>query len=537
VLYDYRQRGSTAYHKLGETPNAISEWDLGERDGVYVRARLRDKKDRVHQPGLEQYFGPERPVDDATATADLTWPDPEVTQDGPALTIKPGFPAGIDPNDFDIEVAQSNDGDAAADGYYVGIFRPDEVIRTDAWPDEATNQIHVRPIRHHDNCCGDWATYDVPVPQATVEHATGHDTDFAAGTIATLAGGFAPLEVSGGDLRFVARYSGDATDVYAGDATDVYAADAGLYWGPATYTSANVTLDQAQDIQFQFQPVLTSATRATLYAGDWTCCPCSWPRQQSDATAWDSRPIENNLLNGADAVPLRMDLKVATSTTASATFNDADFKTHTPGKVHKGIKEYAARWIIYTYFDRRPIFDKLICRHWRWCRGRPWHSHAHTKELIHEETLTAAVETYDIAGLLGNDWDEWELEVLWKNAVAPPPAVSLWVRLNNDAGANYDDGGAQNEIVVGASTLAQNEWEHAILRIHPASGVERRCLVLTNAQWSSTTATDPGAADAWLWTDNSNEITSIRVLTSGSGSNFFAVGSIFRLWGKWHHEA
>ncbi|MHC4716997.1 MAG: hypothetical protein ACYS5V_08510 [Planctomycetota bacterium] len=536
VLLEYRKPNERATFRLGETTQSVSEWEINEPGTVELIATVRDKTGRLHRPGTTAAWSPQEAISPEPLPKDVTtWPGPVVTQDGPVLTVTPNVAPGLDPADYEMEVRVGSG--AAKDALQIGFVAPGRGIDTHAIPGGQT--IYSRAHRLEDGRMSDWDSTSFTVPTPIIDPTTDHTNDFASGTLETVGAGTAPLEINGGDLRHVAIYAGDldgATD-YAGDYTDVYAGDARLYWSPASYTTANIVLDVPEDIQVQPYHEMSATDRlATLYAGDchW---PAALPHVHADGSFHDPRVFECSLQNGADETPVVIDYKIATSASATPTFVDADFIDLVPGQVHSAVKTYAVRATVTTYLQKRFTIDTVNVRRWIWCRGRPWHSHSDAFELIHENTIAgSAVATYDISSVNGDDFDELMLQVLWKNDNAG--ATNLWLRPNNDSGANYDsDGGGGNEIIVGGgNTVAQNEWEDVRVRIHnPAQGVQRAFSIESNARWTATASDSSDAQESWLWTDTANEIATIRVLTAGGATTHLAVGTTTRLWGKRHH--
>ena len=530
VLLEYRRQDHRAWHRLGETTASISEWQI-TGGSVQVAAIIRDKNGKLHRPGTITTWDTEEAISPALLPKDITtWPAPIVTQDGPVLTITADVAPGLDPDDYEMEIRQGEDGGAAKDGLQIGFARPGEPVDAHAWPTATGIQtLHARPHRIEDGRLGDFAAVDFDVPLPILAPTSGHSNDFAAGTLEPTDAGVVPLEISGGDLRHKAIYAGDLTGtIYAGDVTDVYAGDAGLYWSPAKYTTATVAVSPAEDLVFQVYPDLTSTSRlGTLYAGD-----CHWPAAlphfQEDGAFHDPRVFEASLQNGADETPVVM--------TSEVNVNSAGNVDLVPGQAAATVTSWAMTHTFKTFLDKRITIDNIHCRHWIWCRGRPWHSHSDAFELIHENTIAgSAVATYDIASVNGDDFDELELQVLWKNNDAG--ATNLWLRPNNDTGSNYNlDGGADSKIIIGGNTVAQNEWEDVRVRFHnPIGSAERAISIESNARWTATTSDSSDSQDTYVWTDNAAEISTIRVLTAGGATTHLAVGTITRLWGKRHH--
>jgi hypothetical protein len=536
VLLEYRKPNERATFRLGETTQSVSEWEINESGTVELIATVRDKTGRLHRPGTTAAWSPQEAISPEPLPKDVTtWPGPVVTQDGPALSLTADVAPGLDPTDYQMEFRQGEDSGAAKDGLQLGFVAPNQEMKAFAWNTDTgpgNQTIHVRAHRLEDGRMSDWttATYDTPTP--ILDPGTGHSNDFASGTLVATDGNITPLEINGGDLRQVAIYAGDVDGAtnYAGDFTDIFAGDARLYWSPARYITASVTVSPVEDLVFQVYPNLTATTRkSTLYAGD-----CHWPAalprfQSEDGSYHDPRVFECSLQNGADETPMVMEYEV--------NVNSGGYEKLIPGKPYSAVSSYLIRFTIKTFLEKQFTIDNLYCRHWIWCRARPWHSHSDAFELIHENTIAgAAVATYDISSINGDDFDELMLQVLWKNDNVG--ATNLWLRPNNDSGANYDsDGGGGNKIIIGGgNTVAQNEWEDVRVRIHnPAQGVQRAFSIESNARWTATASDSSDAQESWLWTDTANEIATIRVLTAGGATTHLAVGTTTRLWGKRHH--
>jgi len=539
VVLDYREYGSTgAWIRLGETPDTRSRWDVPPEREVVIRARIRDKRGRIW-PGKEERFLPQRPVANRPAPTALTMPAVQVTQDGPTLYVKQPMPEGVDPKEYDIEVATTLTSDSAAkSGTHLGYVKPDEILPVVA--DTAGQKIWTRPVRIVDDAAGSWSSATVTSPPATIAPTQTHSNGFTGGTYPKLGGasGNAPLEENAGTLRHAAIYIGDA-DGYIGDHDDIYIGDAGLYWSPGIYQTGNLSVGVEESVVFQVRQDLNAVSRATMYIGDAHFYIGGDPRVDATLGAIDNRLWRLNLTNGADETPLSVEYKVATSSGAAPTFTASDFTTLVPGKVYHNVLTYAFRIVVKTRFNRRITWDNIYILHWIWCRSRWWHTHSNAFELIAESEVTgSAVASVTISGLALDDWDEVRLQVLWKNADAT--GWNLRVRPNNDTGSNYykDGAAAASGLVVGASTLGQNWWEEVTMSlVNPVSGAERGWRVESNPRWNATTSETPDAPSVVMWDNTANEITSLVVGTTASGAETpLAVGTIIRLWAKRHHQ-
>lgn len=537
VVLDYRDASSPtgAYLRLGETAGQVSRWDVPGPDPIVVRARVRDRNGRVW-PGREETFTPSKEVDNRPDPADLALAEATVVQDGPALSIVQKAPEGSAPQEFQVEAVQTETADTSPkNGLHLGYHDPGDPVLAHAWPQD--QKVWTRLVRKADERATAWQSQTVPTAKPLVDPTDGHTNDFAAGTIAKLGGslGQEPLEISGGDLRHKDLYFGDAAG-YLGDAS-YFMGDAGLRWGPATYTTANVTLPANEDLQFQFHPKLTSITRPTMYLGD-ALWPMGGPamRVDIDGTIKADRLRRLNLTNFEDEVPIDLDVKVATSATSPATFADADFKALAPGKVHKNVKVYACRVVVRTWHGTRVTFDELRFWHWTWCRSRPWHTHSDAYELLYDVTTVADLASLT-ANVALNTWDDVRIEVQWRNADAS--ASQLRIRFNNDSGSNYhkDGAAAATGLLVGPGTIASAWFEHAVVRVvNPPSGAERACRAESSARWNDTTSEAPGDEAAVMWDNTAAPITSV-VFGATVGATPIASGSRFRIFGKRHHAS
>lgn len=537
VLLDYRDAddAKAAFLSLGETSSPVSRWSA-PTSPIVVRARIRDIHGRVW-PGREARFTTAKEVDDRPPTADLTAPAVTVKQDGPVLEIEQEVPEGSAPEEFVVEAIQTPSPAPASpkDGLHLGYHRPCCPIVAHAWPDDQA--IWTRLVRKADGQRTAWASANVTTAKPSINPTDGFTNAFASGTIALVGGasGQAPLEVSGGDLRHKALYIGDA-DGYIGDA-DYFIGDASVYWSPATFTTPVVELGRNEDLQFQFQPKLTSITRPTFYIGDALSYIGGPPRIDVDGTAFDNRLRRLNLTGGADEVPLDIDVKVATSETTAPSFGDADFVPLVPGKVYRNVTAYACRVVIRTGRGVRVTFDELRFWHWIWCRSRPWHSHSDAYEILYDFTAGG-----NLASLTANvalaTYHDVKIEVQWKNADAS--ASQLFLRFNNDSGSNYykDGAAAATSLLVGGGTLASGWWEHAVVRIvnGGASGAERACRVESAARWSATDSEAPGDESSVMWDNTADAISSV-VFDATVGATPLGTGSRFRIWGKRHHAS
>ena len=528
ILLEYRKKGERATLKLGETASRVSTWEVNG-GSVEIMATVRDSNGTLHRDGTTTTrWETEEAVGAVPLPTDVaTFPAPKVVQDGPALSVTPDVAPGLDPDEYEMEVRQSESGGAPKDSLQIGFVPPGQPIICHAWPTTTgLQELHCRAHRIEDGRLGYWMStiHDAPLP--ILAPASGHSNDFAAGTLVATDAGVVPLEISGGDLRQKAIYAGDldGATVYAGDVTDIYAGDAGLYWSPAKYITAAVTVTPAEMLQFQAYPDLTSIGRkATLYAGD-----CHWPakmaRFQIDGTYHDPRPIEASLQNGADETP--------TVATVEVTTNAVVYEDLIPGKVYANVTSYSVRWTFKTFQEKRLTIDNLHVRHWVYCRSRPWHTHSDAAELIYENHLEAAATNID-ATIAGDDWDDIYIHVQWKNAHAN--TCSLWLRPNNDSGNNYDhDGAPFSEVLVGqgGQKVAQHEWEDAHIHLHRAqSGAERAFTVEQNPRWTTTTSDSSSTPETYLWTNTADEITTIRFTTS-NGDEAFAIGTHIHIYGK-----
>jgi hypothetical protein len=528
VVVRYREEGDAGFTLVGSFTESPFEFKLPNVGRVEIETYAvgRDGKGDVRKETIDTTI----PIESLPLPSTLTLPTPSIDVDGPALKIVQEVPDGEDPKDYEIEAVQVPNGGNVQDGLHLGFWQPGQEIPAHAWPatgDAGVQEVHTRLVRLEDSQPGSWLETSLTVPQPAIDHTEGHSTDFASGTIDPFVGSIASLEVAGGDLQFIDDLDlGDlSTDgVILSDLSGMLLGQLRDLWTPSRYQTATVTLDHAEDIQLQIQPIIGTITRANPTLGDLVGRRLGEPLDDISGTYTDRRAHRlNNLLSG-DTMPMEIDVKVKKNGAGS-------YEKYTPGQVLQGITSYNVQLEFTVQRATQMAFDKLLIRHWIFCKYRPWCTHSRAFELIHENTLAANAATYDIA-VTGDDYEEMLVEVRWKNAQAG--ATTLWLRPNNDGGNNYNlDGGADTKVVVGGNTVAQNEWEYAVVRFHnPKNGAERAITVESNARWTATTSDSSDAADTYVWTDNSNAITSIRVLTAGGATLHLASGSITRVWGK-----
>lgn len=460
-------------------------------------------------------------VADRDDPATATIPVPAITQDGPTLKIGSYTWDGAVADEYEVEVRTSGTSTDAKDAVTHGIFEASEVATVTAPPDESDVTVHTRLLRKDDGAASGWESNDVEVALPDVGGINDHDTDFAGGTLETLDG-HAVLELNSGDLRQTTVYAGDITGVYAGDATTIYAGDAGLYWSPATYTTANLTTGGNEDLQLQLYPEATSLTRGTLYAGDQHWNPVA-PETQEDGTPHDPRVLEGSMLNGSDETPLRVDFQVATSDTASPTFTDSDFVPHRPDRVYPNVHTYAVRAIIYTWWGRLVTLDKIHVRRWVFCKTRPWCSHSSSGHLIYQTVLTSNTEYVDWT-VTGEDWDELICEVMFVSNKSPSTELEL-----------HFNGSSSADVVPSGNSVNVNDYERLRFRVLPKTGQRRRAILDYGFSFDGATGAivdtaTSGATDEW--TDTSTPITSIRFTTDDPADAALGSGTTIRVWGR-----
>lgn len=375
VALAYREHGTPDWIDLPRLTSAAGEVEIPTVGLVAVRARV------VRKDGREEIAAREVPVQtrgaivDRENPGDLVAQKPEVRQDGPSLEITPKIEPGEEPTEYEMEVRQGETGDNKEDAVHVGFVQPNVPIRADAWSGITQQKIWTRPIRKEDGVLGDWSSMTVDVQEVDDASTEDHNDTFTGGTITTYMGGFAPLEISSGDLRHKAVYAGDLTGVYAGDATDVYAGDAHLYWGITEYTTPTIDVGAQQDFALNIHPEAGTISRPTMYAGDqhW---PVVHPDDKRDGSFHDSRIVNYNSQNGSDETPVVVEREVAVSTTASPSFTDADYFPHVPGTIYRSVRAYAVRFRIYTWWERRITWTRFRIRRWCYdllsCHLKPW---------------------------------------------------------------------------------------------------------------------------------------------------------------------
>lgn len=460
----------------------------------------------------------------AALTAENT-PEAKVEIKGPKVVATQDVPDGFETSDYQVEAVQVPKDGNTQDGLHLGFFEPREEIPMHAWPAEGDNgeqEVHTRLIRLDDEDKSPWREKAFTVPELDEPHAEGHSNDFASGTIVDFLGTVEPLEISSGDLRFVARTINDLAGLQINDLAGLQIRQLGSYWTPGKYRTDVVELDQNEDIQIQIAPEFTSITRASLTIDDYKYRTIR--RQETvGSTFTDRRRERYNHQIAGDRIPVRLDFKVATSTTASPTFVDADYEDYEPGQVLQNVKAYSVEVGMHTQYGTQMTLDKLIVRHWVYCRFRPWCQFARTHQLIDDVELSGAATHIDVT-VTGQEWDELAMEIEWTNANASATRMAL--RFN---------GSAAEEVTItpAGEALAAVDWyERTALLIRPKTGDRRYIRVQEQAQWKTTSTNDVAAPFTLVWDDTATAITSIRVTTDQPASAYMGSGSRVRIYGR-----
>ena len=513
----YRKAGQKAWHRFHESRTPVFSAIVPQDGDVDIRAYAVDERGAMASVFRESRAKEGDTIQDRPAVDDVV-ATPVARQDGPNVSVGAFVISTEKADEYEVEVRTSDNSTAAEDAVTQGIVEASTDTLVTLPPDESTVRVHTRVTRKADQVSSDWTTTAVEVVDPPVAGVADHSTDFAGGTLES-SDGQAVLEISSGDLRQTALVIDDLTTGVIDDYTNVLICDAGDYWSPAVYTTANIVLDAPQDIHLQLHPKTTSITRETRVIDDWFADPICYPTEDASGNLLDYRIVQRSTEGMEDQTPVQVDWSVATSSSSSPTFVDADFTTYYPGVQLPGVRTYAVRAAIKTWFNRLVTIDEIQVRRWIFCKSKPWCSHAETGELVwyHE---TTGNENDLVFAFDGAEFDRITLEIDWTGQGSLDD--ELIAEINSSA---------SNQVVItpAAYDVESGKHERVRMQFFPNVGQYRRFAIEQQYEYTDAGAVANVQTNRVVeWNNTSTEITSLRFTTNGSG---FASGSSFRAWG------
>ena len=364
VLLEYRLKDDTAFERLGEAFQPVTTWPVEEDDLLVVRGRARFPDGLG--PATDVPFDPGEIIADLPALSSLTFPAPAVRQNGPTLEVTPRVPDGEDREDYQFQVVHTKDAADPADGVQVGLITSEEQAVEHAWPEEATQTIHVRPIRVADGEVGAWVTQDVDVAPVTSVDTEDHDDDFTTGTLETTAPGVTPLEtVVGGGVQLVNDIALD--DLGSAKLDDLAAVSLDMIDdipSAGTYTTPVYEFPDLQQFMLQLYPELTSQNRVTLTLDDLCAVEMQLRELDPNGDFVDHRLRQLSFTLDGDRMPVVLETQIATSLTASPTFTAFDFEDLVVGHAYYCLA-YALRFTLRSFLRARVKLRRIRVR--RFC--------------------------------------------------------------------------------------------------------------------------------------------------------------------------
>lgn len=266
----------TTYEKLLETTAEQVEVEIPEDQPVWLVAHVRSESGSV-EPAFKGpiYISPSFVGEDKPHPTDLTFPAPEIRQEGTALIIKPDVPEGINQDDYIFEVRTTRNGEGEEDGLLVGEVKAGDEIRAFAPTTAPVPAVHTIPIRG-DGELGNWTNtgIDIVDPPELSRPAAGddHDTDFSADTFVGGDGSVVLEETSpGAGVQLKAVFAGDTDTGFAGDADDEFspfAGDQDGYFRQTVIEQPEINHGGKHTFEVEFDPEFTSPVRVDPFAGD-----------------------------------------------------------------------------------------------------------------------------------------------------------------------------------------------------------------------------------------------------------------------------
>ena len=529
----WRRGAGIPWASVGAFSTSPAIFDIPDAAGqVDVNVRPVGADRRPQNDGITLKADTKGPIENRNDPDDLTPADPKVDQDGPVLSIVASVPATEDPDEYEVEMRVSPASVTdPEDAVLVGYAKPGESLPAYVCPGESDMTVHHRLRRREDGRASAWGAYDFETARGEIEGTVGHSNDFASGTLVDLITDFAPLSISGGDLVMAGFSKDDAdADLILDDFRSTLALlDCRSVPTEGTYQTADVTLEAAEDLQFQFCPVLTANTPRDFSLDEARrVLPIRWTDDRDDRVFADERVRQDGMTLNGDLTPVEVEIKVATSASESPTWSASDFLLYRPGDVRYGVRTYAVRWRVIRRFGGSITIDKLLVHHWVFCKSRPWCHVGRDYQLIAETVLTGDVASLDLF-LDGAAWSELALEIDWTNADAT--ATRLALRFN---------GSGSNEVFLTDSgdALADVDWhERFLVYLRPRIGDRRFVFVAEQHQYKATSVNDVGAPSTKVWDDTSTAISSIQLITNQPASAYLGTGTRARLYGRREYGA
>ena len=523
----WRRTTSTPWAALGEFNTSPATIEIAANSArVEVQVRPLDASRRPIGSGKILTADTDADIVNRDEPFAITPVDPVVEQDGPVLTVKPTVPAGIDPDEFEVEVRTAAAAvTAEEDATHVGFVAPGEPIKAHVCPGQTSQKVFHRLRRLEDGRSSDWLSTTVELGKGEQEGMQGHTNDFASGSIVDRVTGFTPLEVSGGDLQFLGLSYDDLSAVSYDDLSGLSNQDLGVLPTEGAYRTETVELDVAEDLQFQVCAEMTSHGSTDFSLDEFDQFPMEWLQEQV-AGFVDERIANMGLSLDGDLTPVNFEVKVATSATASPTFTANDYTAYKPGEVRRSVRAYAIEIVFLSPYGSQFTIDKIDIRHWIFCKARPWCLHSNAAEKIHETVLTGLQDNIDIT-VVGAEWDYLVFEVDWTGGSNNAGALLLHFNLS-----------ASNSVVITTGYAVNLDSERVRFRVYPKVLDRRRIVIEDQYEYAGLGGVilATGTAGRVIeWNDTSTEITGIRVTTDKGSGNDFDSGTIVRVWSFRHH--